>query len=119
MTLSCRLLVPGHLETPITIHFEKPSAIRGRPPHALVSTLFGVTSVEHVPRADLLLASRADRINDELDQAAADGWLVYDFRGSNPAFGRLLGAALPSSTRRAFLYMPRRAAPRLLIHHVD
>jgi len=44
----------------------------------------------------LLLASRTERINDELDQAAADGWLVFDFRGSNPAFGRLLGAALSS-----------------------
>jgi Xaa-Pro aminopeptidase len=78
-----------------------------------------VTSLERVPRADLLLASRADRINDELDHSAADGWLVYDFRGSNPAFGRLLGAALPSSTRRAFLFVPRHGEPRLLIHHVD
>jgi Xaa-Pro aminopeptidase len=78
-----------------------------------------VTSLERVPRADLLLASRADRINDELDQSTADGWLIYDFRGSNPAFGRLLGAALPSSTRRAFLYVPRHGEARLLIHHVD
>lgn len=72
-----------------------------------------------MPRLDLLLASRADRIREELDQLAADGWLVYDFRGSNPAFGRLLGAALPSSTRRAFLYVPRRGESRLLIHYVD
>ncbi len=74
-----------------------------------------MTSLERLPRADLLLASRADRINDELDQSAADGWLVYDFRGSNPAFGRLLGAALPSSTRRAFLFVPRHGDPRLLV----
>ncbi len=51
--------------------------------------------------------------------AQADGWLVYDFRGSNPAFGRLLGGSLPHSTRRAFLYVPRNAAPEVLIHHVD
>ncbi len=72
-------------------------------------------------RADLLLARRGDRIADELDRSAADGWLVYDFRGSNPAFGRLLaaGAGLTHSTRRAFLYIPRRGDPRLLIHHVD
>src|ERR1700694_4661912 len=85
----------------------------------LLSTLFAVTSLERAPRADLLLTSAADRINEELDQSAADGWLVYDFRGSNPAFGRLLGAALPKSTRRAFLYVPRQGEPRLLIHHVD
>lgn len=72
-----------------------------------------------MPRTDLLLASRADLIADELARSAADGWLVYDFRGSNPAFGRLLGASLPKSTRRAFLYLPHHGEPRLLIHHVD
>ena len=68
---------------------------------------------------DLLLARRGARIADELERAAADGWLVYDFRGSNPAFARLLGDSLPASTRRAFLYVPRQAEPRLLVHHVD
>jgi Xaa-Pro aminopeptidase len=66
----------------------------------------------------VLLERRADRIDAELDRAAADGWLLYDFRGSNPAFSRLLGE-VPLSTRRAFLYRPRRGASRLLIHHVD
>jgi Xaa-Pro aminopeptidase len=66
-----------------------------------------------------LLSSRAERIAAELDRARADGWLVYDFRGSNPAFGRLLGPALPQSTRRAFLFLPARGEPCLLIHHVD
>jgi Xaa-Pro aminopeptidase len=73
---------------------------------------------DHAARADLLLVRRAARIADELDRSGADGWLVYDFRGSNPAFGRLLGGA-QHSTRRAFLYLPRRGEPRLLIHHVD
>ncbi len=66
----------------------------------------------------MLLERRAERIDAELDRAAADGWLIYDFRGSNPAFGRLLGE-VPLSTRRAFLYRPRRGSARLLIHHVD
>jgi len=73
-------------------------------------------------RADLLLSRRADRIADELERAATDGWLVYDFRGSNPAFSRLLAtgaAGLTHSTRRAFLFIPKTGAPRLLIHHVD
>ncbi len=65
-----------------------------------------------------VLVQRADRIEQELATGQADGWLVYDFRGSNPAFGRLLGM-LPQSTRRAFLFVPRSGAPRLLIHHVD
>ena len=84
---------------------------------------------ERAPRADLLLARRGARIVDELERSAADGWLVYDFRGSNPAFARLLGggsatstqqgSAQIKSTRRAFLYLPLDGEPRLLIHHVD
>jgi Xaa-Pro aminopeptidase len=69
-------------------------------------------------RSDLLLVRRAARIHDELEGAAADGWLIYDFRGSNPAFGRLLSSHT-QSTRRAFLFIPKNAEPRLLIHHVD
>jgi Xaa-Pro aminopeptidase len=68
---------------------------------------------------DLLLTRRAARIADELERAAVDGWLVYDFRGSNPAFTRLLTSAASHSTRRAFMYIPRGGEPRLLIHHVD
>jgi Xaa-Pro dipeptidase len=78
------------------------------------------TTVPRPATADLLLSRRAARITDELERAAADGWLIYDFRGSNPAFARLLsGDGHLKSTRRAFLYIPRRGEPRLLIHHVD
>ena len=77
-----------------------------------------MTSTES--RADLLLHKRSGRIADELDRVAADGWLIYDFRGSNPAFSRLLGRPGElKSTRRAFLFIPREGEPRLLIHHVD
>jgi Xaa-Pro aminopeptidase len=78
-----------------------------------------MTVAEQPARADLLLTRRTGRIADELERSAADGWLVYDFRGSNPAFGRLLGSGLPTSTRRAFLYISHDGEPHLLIHHVD
>src|SRR5438132_3186715 len=79
-----------------------------------------MTTIEHGSRVDILLSKRGGRIADELDRADADGWLVYDFRGSNPAFSRLLGSPGElKSTRRAFLYLPRDGQPRLLIHHVD
>ena len=51
-----------------------------------------MATTDRSSRADLLLYRRAGRIADELDRTAADGWLVYDFRGSNPAFSRLLGS---------------------------
>src|SRR5215471_14855875 len=79
-----------------------------------------MTTTDSAARADLLLYKRGGRIADELDRAAADGWLIYDFRGSNPAFSRLLGSPGElKSTRRAFLYIPFEGDPRLLIHHVD
>jgi Xaa-Pro aminopeptidase len=79
-----------------------------------------MATTDHASRADLLLYRRGGRIADELDRTAADGWLVYDFRGSNPAFSRLLGSPGElKSTRRAFLYIPFDGEPRLLIHHVD
>ena len=71
------------------------------------------------PRDQSLLRRRGDRLAAELQHAGGDGWLVYDFRGSNPAFARLLGEGLPKSTRRAFLYLPGDGEPCLLIHHVD
>jgi Xaa-Pro aminopeptidase len=79
-----------------------------------------MTTTDRATRADLLLTIRGNRIADELDRSAADGWLIYDFRGSNPAFSRLLGRPGElKSTRRAFLFLPRQGEPRLLIHHVD
>src|SRR3954453_17062193 len=69
------------------------------------------TTVDHPPRTDLLLARRSARIEDELDRAGADGWLVYDFRGSNPDFARLLGTP-QHSTRGAFLFIPPSGALR-------
>jgi Xaa-Pro dipeptidase len=79
-----------------------------------------MATTDSASRAELLLQRRASRIADELDRAAADGWLIYDFRGSNPAFSRLLGSPGElKSTRRAFLYIPLDGDPRLLIHHVD
>ncbi len=76
------------------------------------------TTLETAAKPQLLLTRRAGRIADELERAAVDGWLIYDFRGSNPAFGRLLASA-SHSTRRAFLFIPRQGEPKLLMHHVD
>ncbi len=79
-----------------------------------------MTTTERSEKSALVLYKRRSRIIDELDRVSADGWLVYDFRGSNPAFSRLLGdPGQLKSTRRAFLYIPRDGDPRLLIHHVD
>src|SRR5437016_14518735 len=51
------------------------------------------------------------------DQGLA-GWLVYDFRGSNP----ILPLLIPGkrfSTRRVYLWIPREGEPALILHTID
>jgi Xaa-Pro dipeptidase len=52
-----------------------------------------------------------------LDEAEADGWLLYDFRDQNPIAHGLLG--LGKTTRRAFALFPREGEPRLLHHAIE
>lgn len=60
-------------------------------------------------------------VTEELDRADVDGWLIYDFRGSNgparPLLRAMLGEKLGS--RRIFLFVPRRGQPVLLAHAIE
>ena len=47
------------------------------------------------------------------------GWLVHDYRGSNPIFRRVVGELDGFITRPCFLFMPAAGRSRLLVHHVD
>ncbi len=49
-----------------------------------------------------------------------DGWLVYDFRGSNPVFAQLFGKRL-GTTRRVALFIPAGAneRPTLVVSFID
>ena len=51
-------------------------------------------------------------------QDETPGWLVYDYRGSNPIFRQVIQ---PSGhvTRPCYFYLPAGGAPTLLTHHVD
>lgn len=53
-----------------------------------------------------------------LVDADVDGWLIYDFRGSNPILSHLLEKRY-FLTRRAFLLLSRSAQPRLFVSRVD
>lgn len=54
----------------------------------------------------------------ELGRAELDGWLLYDFRGSNPVAKRFLtlGGLL---SRRVFLFVPPRGEATLLVHAIE
>ena len=53
-----------------------------------------------------------------LTREALPGWLVYDYRGSNPIFRQML-PPLGHLTRPCFLFVPPASPPELLVHHVD
>ncbi|MEM9702976.1 MAG: Xaa-Pro peptidase family protein [Planctomycetota bacterium] len=59
-------------------------------------------------------------VREELFAAGLDGWLLYDFRGSNPLAHRLLGLdQRPKQSRRLFYYLPADGEPRKLVHRIE
>lgn len=53
-----------------------------------------------------------------LTAAGIPGWLVYDYRSSNPIFWQVIGSS-GHVTRPCYFFLPASGAPGLLVHHVD
>ena len=53
-----------------------------------------------------------------LTELGADGWLLYDFHGINPAATRVLGIR-GMGTRRFFVLLPRSGAPVAIAHRIE
>jgi Xaa-Pro dipeptidase len=60
-------------------------------------------------------------VQQSLKAAGLDGWLLYDFHGSNPIAARLLGtsAAAKMTTRRWFYLVPAAGEPKGLVHAIE
>lgn len=59
-----------------------------------------------------------ESLQPELRALGLDGWLLYDFRGSNPMAVQASG--LPATgTRRWFLWVPAQGAAELLVHAIE
>jgi Xaa-Pro aminopeptidase len=56
-----------------------------------------------------------------LAQEQLDGWLLYDFQGSNPIATRLAGlaSARKLTTRRWYYLVPAKGEPRALVHAIE
>ena len=48
-----------------------------------------------------------------------DGWLLYDFHGSNPIASRLTGLVDHHVTRRWYYFIPASGTPRKLVHAIE
>lgn len=55
----------------------------------------------------------------ELRSSGLDGWLFYDFHHRDPIAARVLGLQGGMGTRRWFYLVPRRGAPRKLVHRIE
>lgn len=67
-----------------------------------------------------LAPARLAQIQQALLAAKLDGWLLFDFRGSDPIAARLLGLdGRGPHSRRWYCYLPARGAPQLLVHAIE
>jgi len=48
-----------------------------------------------------------------------DGWLLYDFHGSNPIAVKLTGLAGRHTTRRWYYFIPASGTPKKLVHAIE
>ena len=60
------------------------------------------------------------RIQDALSKSGLDGWLFYDFRGSDPLAASILQLDPKShTTRRWFYYIPSQGEPTGIVHAIE
>jgi Xaa-Pro dipeptidase len=71
-------------------------------------------------RAEPTPAERVADIQKALQAAKLDGWLFYDFRGSDPLAARILRLGdHASGSRRWFYYIPATGEPTRIVHSIE
>src|SRR4030095_15423978 len=67
------------------------------------------------------MALPIEAVQRALKEEHLDGWLLYDFHGSNPIASRLTGLAASGkmATRRWYYLVPAAGAPRGLVHAIE
>ena len=58
-------------------------------------------------------------VQESLAEFGLDGWLLYDFRGSNVLARRVLGLPEKTGTRRFFYFIPVKGEPEKLVHRIE
>jgi Xaa-Pro dipeptidase len=76
--------------------------------------------LEQPEPAEGLSPERLSRIQAALQEEKLDGWLFYDFRGSDSIATRVLGLSTRGiRTRRWYCYLPARGVPQKLVHAIE
>jgi Xaa-Pro aminopeptidase len=63
--------------------------------------------------------SRVAEIQAALQKAGIDGWLFYDFRGSDILIPRILKTERMSGSRRWYYYVPAKGEPVKVVHAIE
>ncbi|MFN8007270.1 MAG: M24 family metallopeptidase [Terriglobia bacterium] len=58
-------------------------------------------------------------VQDQLQAAGIDGWLLYDFQGLNPIARKLLGLRGQLITRRWYYWIPKSGKPLAFCHKIE
>jgi Xaa-Pro dipeptidase len=64
-----------------------------------------------------LTAETVERVRQAVRAHGADGWLLFNFQGSNAVASNLLG--LPAMTRRWFVWLPAEGEPVAITHRIE
>ena len=58
-------------------------------------------------------------VQNQLNQAGIEGWLLYDFQGANPIARKLLGITGQMITRRWYYWIPKTGDPLVFCHKIE
>jgi Xaa-Pro dipeptidase len=85
---------------------------------ALIIFLAGVTS-SFAQATQTAQSARIAEIQTALQKEKFDGWLFYDFRGSDILVPRILKTGRLSGSRRWFYYIPSKGEPVKVVHAIE
>jgi len=66
-----------------------------------------------------VLDAKLRDVKREMAAAGIDGWLLFDFRGSNPYAGRVVSPGNGLLTRRWFVWVPTEGTTEVLLHSIE
>lgn len=66
-----------------------------------------------------MIREKLPQVQEFLREQGMDGWLVFDFRGTNPFAVKVFNHGGHLLTRRWFLWIPARGNPEVLVHDIE
>lgn len=66
-----------------------------------------------------MIRTKLPEVQSFLAASKMDGWLVFDFRGTNPFANKILNHGAGILSRRWFVWIPARGQPIVLVHDIE